>query len=546
MRAKNALWARVTVTLCLVICLTLASTSDVKADNQPGKKYHADQVYHYSAGTAWTYIHNYYYDCGTLTSILITRPAGNYELRTMEYDASDVLIKQTMQRWSNSLSAWVNNKCTTYYYTNGQLTQELVETWSGGMWKNQMNHLSTYDVNGYLSARLTQMYMGGAWNDMERVTYTYDSMGNQLSVTSQIYMMGVWYDDARGLSSYDPQGNLETKTSQAWTGTQWTTMITSYYAYGPDGNCQNIKTRNSSGVWWTKVEYQYAPGYLKGQTYTWDQGAGDWVIGGMTAIPMSVVVDGVKTDFPTQSGSQGEIYYSQELHVDAGNNQTVYLGYPPAECVNVTAVASGGSPGYIYTWSNGGTMGNISVCPQQSTIYTVTVTDNDGCIAVSQSRICAIDVRCGNNMNKVQLCHCPPGKPDNCKTMCLDVNDVGDHLSHGDLLGACGISHDCYNYRILPPEYESARNNDGPTLSVYPNPVDEITTLVYSVQSMGVATIRLFNTYGQCIKVVYEGIANVGPVVYQQIDLRNISPGIYVCVLQQADGQRSFEKIIIQ
>jgi hypothetical protein len=39
--------------------------------------------------------------------------------------------------------------------------------------------------------------------------------------------------------------------------------------------------------------------------------------------------------------------------------------------------------------------------------------------------------------NRVTLCHCPPGNPNNCHTITVGSNAVNAHLNHGDTLGAC-------------------------------------------------------------------------------------------------------------
>lgn len=39
---------------------------------------------------------------------------------------------------------------------------------------------------------------------------------------------------------------------------------------------------------------------------------------------------------------------------------------------------------------------------------------------------------------KVQICHVPPGNPDNAHTLEVSENAVDAHLAHGDSLGACG------------------------------------------------------------------------------------------------------------
>lgn len=41
---------------------------------------------------------------------------------------------------------------------------------------------------------------------------------------------------------------------------------------------------------------------------------------------------------------------------------------------------------------------------------------------------------------KVQVCHIPPGNPDNFHTLTVSQNAVQAHLGHGDLVGACATN----------------------------------------------------------------------------------------------------------
>ena len=38
---------------------------------------------------------------------------------------------------------------------------------------------------------------------------------------------------------------------------------------------------------------------------------------------------------------------------------------------------------------------------------------------------------------KVEICHIPPGNPDNFHTITISENAFAAHLAHGDLSGAC-------------------------------------------------------------------------------------------------------------
>lgn len=38
---------------------------------------------------------------------------------------------------------------------------------------------------------------------------------------------------------------------------------------------------------------------------------------------------------------------------------------------------------------------------------------------------------------KITICHIPPGNPNNCHTITICIDDVDDHLAHGDYIGSC-------------------------------------------------------------------------------------------------------------
>ena len=36
-----------------------------------------------------------------------------------------------------------------------------------------------------------------------------------------------------------------------------------------------------------------------------------------------------------------------------------------------------------------------------------------------------------------EICHIPPGNPDNAHTICISASALDAHVAHGDYLGAC-------------------------------------------------------------------------------------------------------------
>lgn len=67
-------------------------------------------------------------------------------------------------------------------------------------------------------------------------------------------------------------------------------------------------------------------------------------------------------------------------------------------CVNITAIASGGTPPYSYVWSTGATTSSILVCPSVSTSYTVTVQDGNNATSQNASTVFVFPCNsaCGN------------------------------------------------------------------------------------------------------------------------------------------------------
>lgn len=117
---------------------------------------------------------------------------------------------------------------------------------------------------------------------------------------------------------------------------------------------------------------------------------------------------------------------------DAGSDKNVVYGYG-SNCTILTGAAAGGVAPYTYSWSPGGTTpnsANTEVCPTVTTTYTLTVTDSNGCSRTDDVTVFVNDVRCGNKMDKVKVCH-------KGEEICIASEAVDAHLKHGDTLGAC-------------------------------------------------------------------------------------------------------------
>ncbi|MEK7255325.1 MAG: T9SS type A sorting domain-containing protein, partial [Bacteroidota bacterium] len=232
------------------------------------------------------------------------------------------------------------------------------------------------------------------------------------------------------------------------------------------------------------------------------------------------------------------------LTVDAGDCSAVYFGYPPNECAALTAVATGGTLPYTFAWSNGATTAIISVCPAVTTDYTVTATDANGATATDIVTVEVVDVRCGNNMNKVNICHNPSG---NSNTLCVAQSAVPAHLAHGDYLGACGTPP-CSgsNSMIAPPATNDPLNTHAlhTSLICEPNPfTGEITFQFSASEEASSADLVVLDSKGVIVDWALKQaqVQGVQRIVWQAGEL---AAGIYFVRLKIA-GEVQTQRIVL-
>ena len=221
----------------------------------------------------------------------------------------------------------------------------------------------------------------------------------------------------------------------------------------------------------------------------------------------------------------------------------MYYGYAPAECADIMWSGEGGGVApYTITWDDGGAQ-NHQVCPGiNTTVYTVTIMDANGCIETDEVTICVIDVRCGKKLNKVELCHVPKGNPGNSHTICVSPNAVGKHLAHGDMLAACGTDHSCEDNAKTSPITKV--NNDFTLLDVYPNPIRDNATIEFITTAEGTISVEMYDNLGRLLKVVYKGEAELGLEYKFEIQASELSSGLNLCILKHSNGSTIIKKII--
>jgi hypothetical protein len=216
--------------------------------------------------------------------------------------------------------------------------------------------------------------------------------------------------------------------------------------------------------------------------------------------------------------------YAMNPAVDDKN--TIYLGYGPTS-LTVTASVTGGSAPYSYSWNTAATDPAIIVSAAGN--YVVTATDAKGCAATASIAMRLLDVRCGNNNDKVKVCH-------NNNTICVASAAVQDHLNHGDKLGACNSGSRTIT-EATDPVITVAR------LGVYPNPSAGAFIVKLEGFKPGKAVMIVMDANGK--QLLQRSIVLSANKQVEQVNLDHCATGLYFLRILTNDETQT-EKLIIK
>jgi hypothetical protein len=201
---------------------------------------------------------------------------------------------------------------------------------------------------------------------------------------------------------------------------------------------------------------------------------------------------------------------------DAGADKQVIYGYG-SNCTMLSGSAAGGVAPYTFLWTPGGSTPSGSstlVCPTVTTNFTLTVTDANGCSRTDDITVSVNDVRCGSKMDKVIICH-------KGEEICVAASSVQAHLDHGDILGSCPAIT-----RSNQPSYLKEDFPESLTVSNFPNPFINSTTINYSLPVSGTVSIEIYNSSGYKTGMAYLGNLSAGSHQYK-INTDRLGRGIY-------------------
>jgi len=220
---------------------------------------------------------------------------------------------------------------------------------------------------------------------------------------------------------------------------------------------------------------------------------------------------------PTPGQIIGNVVYNpwatipQFVSVNAGSDQTIYTGFGPQSATLTATTVACGSPQYL--WSTGATSQSIVVSPVVTTQYIVSVTDPGGHQVSDTVMVFVINVTCGNNNDKVLMCH-------KGGTICIKKADVPDHLKQGDQLGPCSMGS------VTQARATDEENFSGHQLMIYPNPAKNSLEMRWFAEEAGMQSWQVFDLTGRKIKE--EKIIQANGINNKKLDLGELTNGTYL------------------
>lgn len=176
---------------------------------------------------------------------------------------------------------------------------------------------------------------------------------------------------------------------------------------------------------------------------------------------------------------------------------------------------------------NGGNAYGITVSLMETALFTITVTDANGCSVSKTTTVNAEDVRCfaGNN-TKVKICHNSGNGKDSCKELCVSEAAVAAHLSHGDSLGTCSSACASGTAARLDLAITEASVFD---VKVYPNPAVSQFTLVLEGGSNENVEVLVYDMLARKMKQITKKAGE--PIVFGE----DFISGQYLAMVKQGN-----------
>jgi N-acetylneuraminic acid mutarotase len=177
---------------------------------------------------------------------------------------------------------------------------------------------------------------------------------------------------------------------------------------------------------------------------------------------------------------------------------TLFVGFGPS-AATLSSNVTGGTGTLTYAWHasispnniTGGQGTNIiQVAPSQTTSYTLTITDQNGCVLIPKPNFTVevVNITVGGQPNKINICH-------NGNTLQVNTNSAMAHINHGDVLGECHTTQKTTSNEVRIEETDISDLG----ISVSPNPGHSLFTFKIESDKPNEVSMKIYNASGSLI-----------------------------------------------
>lgn len=216
-------------------------------------------------------------------------------------------------------------------------------------------------------------------------------------------------------------------------------------------------------------------------------------------------------------------------------DNTITLGYGAQSLTLTAADVTADNANTTYTWTPAAglstTTGAVTeFAPQAAGTYTfmVEATNAYGCTSTATVTVEVLDVRCGENNEKVLVCHKTGSATNPSNGICVAPEAVAVHLSKGGTLGRCAPA-------------AVASKGIATVLNAYPNPFTSETTVQFTLgQEEGYVVLEVYDLNGNSVARLFEGSADADRTYTFTLNGSTLRNNVYIVRLVTAGEVKTF------
>jgi hypothetical protein len=454
-------------------------------------------------GNQWVNSHrntNIYNSKKQITATIIERWTSNAWVNTTKrentYNANNDVENLNFYMWKDQAwllsfktvsvfdSRWNNILTSTYYYSGNKIE----ETDRDSM---------AYNSSNYLIYRDYAIIIDTIFSYIERYTFNYDLKGNRIYQLSEFHTDSSWSNSSLVTRKFDANNLCTEIKASSWVSNQWTDIVKETFAYNSKGKVTNdIYSSFVNNAWST--EYNLIYQYDSSDTLIVNFHAANWTPGSpVGGWGFSINIDNYWFNGFSVSGVNADIVYA--------------FVTTPVELTSFTAAVKNNS--VLLKWQTATETNNKGFSIERKTSSSdwasIGFTNGAGTVtSIREYTFSDNDIPAGN---------------------------IYYRLKQIDLDGTYKYSSEININTTAPREFSLEQN--------YPNPFNPSTVISYSIPKDGNVKILIYNTTGQLVKELANGLQTAG-VHKIKLDASMLSSGVYFYTVE-TNGNRLIKKMAL-